>query len=272
MSRFPLLCAVMLTALSCGDKADDGAGGADGTADTTDGGSDGADGAADGADGAADGADGSADGADGAGDGEDGGDGGDGGAAEVKCDDVSSTAVDSMDVSAGDFDFSIRAVMVSVGGTWTGTLSGEDGGSQPATLTFTNDAWNLELVERTPADEGEPEDCPPAYRFNTPFSLATDDRAIVESGTIQVVATFINEASFEYENRANTLGGSRRPEVFSEGEWPDVLLRITLRHPGGSTWSGGAAFVPAETSTDTGEPPAFEALGQFELPDQVPFD
>jgi hypothetical protein len=269
MSRLPLLCAALLTTLSCGDKADDGASGTDGTADTTDGASDGADGAADGADGAADGADGAADGADGS---ADGADGGDGGATEVKCDDVSTTAVDSMDVSAGGFDFSIRAVMVSVGGTWTGTLSGEDGGSQPVTMTFTNDAWNLELVERTPADEGGPEDCPPAYRFNTPFSLATDDGAIVESGTVQVVATFINEASFEYENRANTLGGSRRPEVFTESEWPDVLLRVTLRHPGGSTWTGGAAFVPAEASEDTAEPPSFEALGQFEFPDQTPFD
>lgn len=267
MSRLPLLCALMLTTLSCGDKADDGGAGTDGTSDTTDG----ADGAADGADGAADGGDGAADGADGAGDGADGGDGGDGGTPEIKCDDVSATAVDSMDVSAGDFDFSIRAVMVSVGGTWAGTLTGDDG-SQAASMTFTNDAWNLELVERTPTEEGRPEDCPPAYRFNTPFSISTSDGAIVENGTVQVVATFINEASFEYENRANTLGGTRRPEVFSEGEWPSTVLRITLRHPGGSTWSGGASFVSAAPSEDSAEPPAFEALGQFEYPDQTPFE
>ena len=269
MSRAPLACILLLSTLGCGDKAESGTDGTGGTAD----GADGADGT-DGADGA-DGSDG-ADGADGA-DGSDGSDGGDGGETSVKCDEVSATPVESMDVSAGEFDFSIRAVMFAVGGEWTGTFQGDDGSSQAATLTFTNDAFNMELVtfELAEGSDGTAEDCPPAYRFNTPVGLRTDDNGIAEERTIQMVAPFINEASFDLEVPGNQLSGSLRPTVFSESEWPDILLRVGLAKRGSAEWSGRAAFVPAEEtepSGDSGEPPPIEPLGQLVFDSQTPFE
>lgn len=265
MRRVGLALGLVLSlSVACGDKeaSDGGGGGTDGTDGTTGadgtGGADGGDGA-DGADGTGgtDGTDGSTDGTDGT------------GGPTGSCEEVSSEAVSSMDVAAGDFDFSIRAVMFAVGGSWSGTLTYADESTTEASLTFVNDAFSLELVSFAWVGEGD-EDCPPAYRFQTPVELTTADGQISEDSYFTVQAFFINEARFRYSVKSTVAGGTLRPTVFTEGEWEQAALDIGLDHQAGS-WTGGAAFVPLEPESE-GDEPRFQPIGSFTFDAQTPFE
>ena len=256
--RLSSCSAVLLVLLAgCSDKGGAGDTASGGGADATDG-TDGADGA--------DGTDGT--------DGTDGVDGSDGtGGPTGKCEESNTTPVESMDVAAGSFDFSIRAVMLSVGGDWRGSFTDGEGVAVDATLGFVNDAYEMEFVEFEWVAEdpdAEPETCAPAYRFRTPLALQTSDGRLAEDTNALVEATFINEANLRVTLPSNTLTGSLRPADIEPGLWAETSFVLDMQTPTGSSWMGGAVFTyPGD---DEGAEPLFENIGEVAFDEQTPFE
>ena len=186
-----------------------------------------------------------------------------------------------MDVAAEGYDYSIRAVTSGLGGSWTGAVTWADGSTSTASLAFEAEAWELQAVEYAWEGEGDPQDCPPGYRFTIPVQISTGGGEINESRPLVMEAQSLSEARIELHVAATVLGGTLRPSTFPEHEWGDLEFHLGL-HSTGATWTGQAAFGPpvgagggegdeagegadgSEGAVDTSEPPTpIEPVGEF---------
>ncbi len=205
-------------------------------------------------------------------------------APQGQCVPTSSVALESFDVAPDDFDFSLRAVLNQLAGSWAGTLAApgpgdtgtpEDEGT-PIAVDYSEDALEAQVVyyEWEGPDGAEPEDCPPEYSFVTPTTVVTDDGRFDETMRLTWYASFITTARVSGSIALGTVQGTARPVNIEKGDWGDTVLTFQAAIQDAETWTGDLAWGPAEVdepeatpADDTGLPPGgeFEIVGIFEL-------
>ena len=264
--RYGFLAAALALGLAaCSGKKDDkgGSGGQDdgGAGDTGDGGAS----------------------SDGGGSGDTGSDTGEP-APQGRCVVVDTESLESFDVAPDEFDFSLRAVLNQLAGTWSGTLVAPGGGDTgapedegtPITVDYSEDALEAAVVhyEWEGPDDAEPEDCPPEYTFVTPTTVTTDDGRFDETMRLTWFASFITTARAAGSIALGTVQGTARPVTIEKGDWGETMLYYQAAIQDAETWTGDLAWGPEELAEpeaapagDTGVPPddPFEIVGVFEV-------